>query len=71
MEPTSVGNGEDRAVCVWIFPDGTKVNVLPLEDGDLFRFMNRDDGPMTGVSRKGAINFVMLVRQWSYVRYPY
>ena len=51
-------------VC-WILPDGTKVNVLPLADGDVFRFMNRLDWSQPGISPKGAINFLMLARKWS------
>ncbi len=51
----------------WVLPDGTKVNVLPLADGDLFRFMNRSDGVSVSVSHKGAINFVMAVRQTSFM----
>lgn len=49
----------------WILPDGTKVNVLPLADGDVFRFMNRLDWTRPGISPKGAINFLMLARHWS------
>lgn len=49
----------------WILPDGTKVNVLPLEDGDAFRFMNRLDWTQPDISPKGAINFLMLARHWS------
>ena len=49
----------------WILPDGTKVNVLPLADGDVFRFMNRLDWTQPGISPKGAINFLMLARHWS------
>ena len=48
----------------WVLPDGTKVNVLPLTDGDVFRVMNRPDERLT-VSPKGAINFVMVVRHTS------
>ncbi len=51
----------------WVLPDGTKVNVLPLADGDLFRFMNRSDAVPASVSHKGAINFVMAVRQTSFM----
>jgi hypothetical protein len=51
----------------WVLPDGTKVNVLPLADGDLFRFMNRSDDGLASVSHKGAINFVMVVRQTSFI----
>lgn len=49
----------------WILPDGTKVNVLPLADGDLFRFMNRVDERST-VPHKGAINFVMAIQNMSF-----
>ena len=49
----------------WILPDGTKVNVLPLADGDVFRVMNRLDWIQPGISLKGAINFLMLARHWS------
>lgn len=50
----------------WVLPDGTKVNVLPLADGDVFRVMNRPHDRLT-VSPKGAINFVMVVRQTSFL----
>jgi len=49
----------------WILPDGTKVNVLPLADGDLFRFMNRVDDH-AAVPHKGAINFVMAIQNTSF-----
>lgn len=49
----------------WILPDGTKVNVLPLADGDLFRFMNRVDD-LAAVPHKGAINFVMAIQSTSF-----
>ena len=49
----------------WVLPDGTKVNVLPLADGDLFRFMNRSNDVPASASHKGAINFVMAVRRMS------
>ena len=49
----------------WILPDGTKVNVLPLADGDVFRFMNRPDWTSPGIFLKGAINFLMLARHCS------
>ncbi|NMP23477.1 toprim domain-containing protein [Sulfobacillus harzensis] len=51
----------------WVLPDGTKVNVFPLADGDLFRFMNRSNDMPASVSKKGAINFVMAVRQTSFM----
>ena len=51
----------------WVLPDGTKVNVLPLADGDLFRFMNRSDDVPASVSHKGAINFVMVLRHTSFM----
>ncbi len=50
----------------WVLPDGTKVNVLPLADGDVFRVMNRPDERLT-VSPKGAINFVMVVRHTGFL----
>lgn len=49
----------------WVLSDGTKVNVLPLADGDLFRFMNRFD-ERVAVSHKGAINFVMAIQSTSF-----
>lgn len=50
----------------WVLPDGTKVNVLPLVDGDLFRFMNRFDDRSV-LPQKGAINFVMALKSTSFM----